>query len=343
MKKMKLLGLAVPATLTAGLLAGCGDSAEEEVVEPAGEEVANVSEEPSEPEEAEEITGEVLIDGSSTVQPIMEAITYLYNQSQSGVETVLNTSGTGGGFERFTAGETDFSNASRPIAEDEIALAEENGIEYTELELAYDGLSVVVSQENDFVEELSVEQLRQIFLADSGVTTWSDLNPEWPDEEIVIFSPGHSSGTFDYFNEVVLEEQPMKDGENVSLSEDDNTLVTGIQGNPYAIGYFGYAYYEANQDTLKVLGISQDGGEAVKPSPETIQDGTYVPLGRPLFTYVNNEALRTKPQVADFTVFALENAGEAAAQVGYVPLPAEVYQEQLDEVTNIIGAEATAE
>nr|WP_175578055.1 PstS family phosphate ABC transporter substrate-binding protein [Indiicoccus explosivorum] len=320
---MRLLKLSVPVTLAAGLLVGCG-GAEEDA---AAESTSSVS-------------GEVLIDGSSTVQPIMEAVTYMYNQENPEVETVLNTSGTGGGFERFTAGETDFSNASRPIAEDEVALAEENGIDYTELELAYDGLSVVMSQQNDFVDELSVEQLREIFLADSDAETWSDINPEWPDEEIVIFSPGHDSGTFDYFNEVILEEQPMKDGENVTLSEDDNTLVTGIQGNPYAIGYFGYAYYEANQDSLKVLGISQDGGEAVKPNPETIQDGTYTPLSRPLFTYVNNEALKNKPQVADFTIFTLENAGEAASQVGYVALPEEEYQKQLDEVKSIIGEEA---
>ncbi|AQQ54680.1 PstS family phosphate ABC transporter substrate-binding protein [Planococcus lenghuensis] len=326
MKKMKWLSLAVPLTLSAGVLAGCG---EDEAAAGAGD-----------AGETEALSGEVLLDGSSTVQPIMEAITYMYNQTQPEVETVLNTSGTGGGFERFTLGETDFSNASRPIAEDEIALAEENGIEYTELEVAYDGLSVVVSQQNDFVDELTVEQLREIFLADSGATMWSDINPDWPEEEIVIFSPGHDSGTFDYFNEVILEEQPMREDENVTLSENDNTLVTGIQGNPYAIGFFGYAYYEANQDTLKVLGISEEGGEAVLPSPETIQDGTYTPLSRPLFTYVNNEALATEPQVADFSVFILENAAEAAEQVGYVALPEEMYQEQLDTITNIIGAEA---
>lgn len=333
---MKLFGLALLFILTVGLLAACGGN---EGNTEGGTDSTSGTEGSEGSGEGQNVSGQVLIDGSSTVQPIMEAITYEYNQANSEVETVLNTSGTGGGFERFTKGETDFSNASRPIAEDEVQLAEENGIEYTELELAYDGLSVVVSQQNDFVEELTVEQLRQIFLGDSDVTTWSDINPEWPDEQIVIFSPGHDSGTFDYFNEVILEEQPMKEGENVSLSEDDNVLVTGIQGNPYAIGYFGYAYYEANQDTLKVLGISQDGGEAVKPSPETIQDGSYTPLSRPLFTYVNNEALKNKPQVADFAVFTLENAADAAKEVGYVALPEEEYQKQLDNISSIIGGE----
>ena len=344
MNKMKSFGLTLLFTLIVGLLAACGETEEEPTAAVEETEEAELAEEPAEEVEegaaedtveSEAVSGEVLIDGSSTVQPIMEAVTYEYQKEHPDVETVLSTSGTGGGFERFTAGETAFSNASRPISEEEIALAEENGIEYTELELAYDGLSVVVSQQNDFVEALSIEQLRQIFLGE--VTTWSELNPEWPEEEIVIYSPGHDSGTFDYFNEVVLEEQPMVEGENVTLSEDDNTLVTGVQSDPYAIGYFGYAYYVANQDSLKVLGISEGDGEAVKPSPETIQDGSYTPLSRPLFTYVNNEALTSEPAVADFAIFTLENAAAAAERVGYVALPEEKYQEQLDEITSLIG------
>ncbi len=174
-----------------------------------------------------------------------------------------------------------------------------------------------------------MEQLRDIFLSERGNTKWSDIDPSWPDEEIVIYSPGHDSGTFDYFNEVVLEEKPMREGEGVTLSEDDNLLVRGIQEDPYAIGFFGYAYYVANEDSLKVLAI--DGGNGpVKPSGETIQDGTYSPLSRPLFTYINAESLK-KPEVQAFTDFLLSGAAaEGAELVGYVPLPEEEYKSQLE-------------
>lgn len=201
------------------------------------------------------------------------------------------------------------------------------------LELAYDGLSVVVSAENDFAEELTIEQLKQIFLDSSDAQMWSDINPDWPEEEIKIFSPGHDSGTFDYFNEIVLEEEPMKEGENTTLSEDDNVLVRGIKDNPNAIGFFGYAYYAENEDSLKALAISEGEGEAVEPTPETIQDGSYTPLSRPLFTYVNVNAYKEKAQVRDFVEYTLNNAGKAAEEVGYVALPDEKYQEQLDMVS----------
>ncbi|MBX0358728.1 PstS family phosphate ABC transporter substrate-binding protein [Halobacillus sp. Nhm2S1] len=320
MKNFKSLALMLMFILVLGVLAACGGSEEEQAAEEG-----NTSEEGS-----EGVSGPIAIDGSSTVFPIMENLTYTYNQENPDVNVTVNASGSGGGFKKSTVGEIDLSNASRPIKEEEKATAEENGIQLEELELAYDGLSVVVSQQNDFVEELTIEQLKQIFLESSDATKWSDINPEWPEEEIKIFSPGHDSGTFDYFNEVILEEEPMKEGSNTTLSEDDNVLVRGIENDPNAIGFFGYAYYAENEDVLKVLGISEGGNEAVKPGPETIQDGSYTPLSRPLFTYVNVNAYKEKAQVRDFVEYTLNNAGKAAEEVGYVALPEDKYQEQLE-------------
>ncbi|WP_226036910.1 PstS family phosphate ABC transporter substrate-binding protein [Aquibacillus saliphilus] len=331
MKNLKVFVLAGLFIVSIGLLVACGteEATEENETNDQNSDTSDNT------ETNNELSGEIAIDGSSTVLPIMEYLTYEYNQVLPEVETALNSSGSGGGFKKSTVGEIDFSNASRPIKEEEQAIAEENGIDLHELELAYDGLSVVVSQENDFIENITIDELKQIFLADSGKTKWSEVNSEWPEEEIVIYSPGHDSGTFDYFNEVILEDKPMREGEGVTLSEDDNTLVTGITSDPYAIGFFGYAYYIANQDSLKVLGIDNGDGNPVKPNGETIQDGSYSPLSRPLFTYVNVDYLKEKPQVLDFAIYALENAGAAAEQVGYVALPDEKYQEQKDEINEL--------
>ncbi|MCP8616872.1 PstS family phosphate ABC transporter substrate-binding protein [Salirhabdus salicampi] len=306
--------------LILGVLTACGESAN-------GDGNGNEGGE-------DKLTGTVKLAGSSTVFPIMEGVLYEYNKEQPKVNTPLESVGSGGGFKKSTKGEIDFSNASRPIKDEEKAIAEQNGIELKEIVLAYDGLSVVVSQQNDFVEELSVEQLRDIFLDEARNTKWSDIDSSWPDEEIEIFSPGHDSGTFDYFNEVILEDKPMREGEGVTLSENDNVLVRGIQDNPYAIGFFGYAYYEANKDKLKVLAIDEGNG-AIQPNGDTIQDGSYSPLSRPLFTYVNTTSLKEKEEVQNFTEFLLQNAGESAERVGYVALPQAKYEEQLEEIKSI--------
>ncbi|MRH43114.1 phosphate ABC transporter substrate-binding protein PstS family protein [Aquibacillus halophilus] len=337
MKNLKVFLIAALFVLSIGLLTACGTEEETGQNEDTTEENNTAEGKETEVDNEQELSGEIALDGSSTVLPIMEFLTYEYNQVKPEVETALNSSGSGGGFKKSTVGEIDFSNASRPIKEEEIALAGENGIELYELELAYDGLSVVVSQENDFLENITIDELREIFLAESGKTKWSEVNSEWPEEEIIIYSPGHDSGTFDYFNEVVLEENPMREGEGVTLSEDDNTLVTGISSDPYAIGFFGYAYYIANEDTLKVLGIDNGDGNPVKPNGDTIQDGSYSPLSRPLYTYVNVDYLKEKPQVHDFAVYALENAGAAAEQVGYVALPQEKIQEQINAINELAG------
>jgi phosphate transport system substrate-binding protein len=233
----------------------------------------------------------------------------------------VGVSGTGGGFEKFIQGETDFSNASRPIKEEEAKSLEKAGIDYTELMLAYDGLSVVVSKENDWVEDLTVEDLKKLWIEDGTTKKWSDINPDWPDEEVVFYAPGTDSGTYDYFDEVILDEEDLVS--NATLSEDDNVLVQGIQADPNAIGFFGYAYYMANKDTLKVVKIN-----GVEPTNETIKSGKYAPLSRPLFTYVNNKSA-SEDAVKDFLKYTLENAGDMSEAVGYVPLPQEEYDKGL--------------
>jgi phosphate transport system substrate-binding protein len=274
-------------------------------------------------DEAAQVEGAVSGDGSSTVAPIMEGIVEEYAGTQPNVQVTVGVSGTGGGFEKFIQGETDFSNASRPIKEEEAAKLKEAGIDYTEFQLAYDGLSVVVSKENDWVEDLTVEDLKKLWVEDGTTKKWSDINPEWPDEEVVFYSPGTDSGTYDYFNEVILEDEDLVS--SATLSEDDNVLVQGIQADPNAIGFFGYAYYVANQDTLKAVKI---GG--VEPNNETIESGEYEPLSRPLFTYASNKALTEDPAAYDFMKYTLENAGEMAEAVGYVALPEEEYTKGLE-------------
>lgn len=275
--------------------------------------------------EAGQATGSVTGDGSSTVAPILEALVEEYAGVEPDVQVTVGTSGTGGGFEKFVQGETDFSNASRPIKEEEAASLEEAGIDYTEFLLAYDGLTVVVSQENDWVEDLTVEDLKKLWIEDGTTKKWSDINPEWPDEEVVFYSPGTDSGTYDYFNEVILEEEDLVSA--ATLSEDDNTLVQGVQGDKNAIGFFGYAYYVANKDTLKAVTI---GG--VEPNNETIESGEYAPLSRPLFTYAKNESMTDNEAAYNFMQYTIENAGEMADAVGYVAAPEEEYEKDMEEL-----------
>ena len=278
------------------------------------------------------LQGEIAIDGSSTVYPIMEAIAEEYMAQQPDVKVSVGFSGTGGGFEKFIAGETDLSNASRPIKDEEKTQLEQNKIDFTELELAYDGLSIVVNKENDFVDHLTVDELKKLWVEDGKAKKWSDIRPEWPKEEIKFYSPGTDSGTYDYFNEVILEEQPIV--ENATLSEDDNVLVQGVKGDKNAIGFFGYAYYAENQDSLKVVPIDNGNG-AVEPTHETIKNGEYAPLSRPLFTYVANQSVADKEQVADFVEFMVENAGELSEEVGYISLEDKEYDKDLEAVTQL--------
>lgn len=279
-----------------------------------------------------QLQGEVITDGSSTVFPIMEAVAEEYMATQPDVKVSVGSSGTGGGFKKFIAGDTDLANASRPVKEEETALLDEKGVKYTELKLAFDGISIVANKDNEFIDSLTVEELQKLWIDNGKVKKWSDIRPEWPNEEIKFYSPGTDSGTYDYFNEVILEEKPMV--ENATLSEDDNVLVQGVEGDKNAIGFFGYAYYAENKDKLKVISIDNGKG-AVEPTHETIKSGEYAPLSRPLYTYVANKSVAEKEQVADYTQFVIENAGELAEEVGYVSLPEEEYQKDLDKLKEL--------
>lgn len=288
------------------------------------------NEQPAQNEPAKEdakLAGEIKIDGSSTVFPITEAVAEEFSIENPDVKVPVGVSGTGGGFEKFIAKETDINDASRPIKEKEATAAKDAGVEFVELKVAFDGLSVLVNPENNWVDSLTVEELTKIWAPDSTVKTWSDVRPEWPNEEIKFYAPGTDSGTFDYFTEEI-------NGESGAIrpdftgSEDDNVLVQGISGDKNALGFFGYAYYEGNKDKLKIVPIDNGNGP-VTPTFDTIKDGSYAPLSRPLFIYVNKESLN-KPEVKEFVTFYLEIAKDITPDVGYVALPDEEYTKGLD-------------
>jgi phosphate transport system substrate-binding protein len=260
----------------------------------------------------------VRADGSSTVFPITEAVAEEFRNEHPEMRAVIGFSGTGGGFKKLAAGEIDICDASRTIKEEERAACEANGIKYIELEIAYDGLSVVVNPENDWCDCLTVEQLKAIWQPESAVSKWSDLNPEWPEEEIELFGPGTDSGTFDYFTEAIVGTAKSSRAD-YTPSEDDNMLVTGVEGSKYALGYFGYAYYAENKDRLKLLGVDAGDGKCIQPSPETVRTNTYKPLSRPLYIYVNQASL-AKPEIVEFVRYYLETVGDLVTSVGYVPL-----------------------
>ena len=273
-----------------------------------------------------ELSGRIEADGSSTVGPYTTAAAERFQGENSGVQLTVGVSGTGGGFERFCAGETDLSNASRPIEDDERAACEEKGIAFTELQVANDALTVVTNPDNDWADCLTVEQLKKIWDQGSGVKTWKDVEASWPDEEMPLYGPGTDSGTFDYFTGVINGDEG-RSRSDYAASEDDNVLVQGVAGDPGALGYFGLSYYEQNQDKLKALAV--DGGEGcVAPSAETAQNGTYTPLARPLFIYVKNSSLE-RPEVKAFLEYVLENEQEIAAAAQFVPLTDEQRQKAL--------------
>ena len=273
-----------------------------------------------------DLEGKIVVDGSSTVAPITIAADAGFRKIAPKVTVPVGISGTGGGFKRFTKGETDISDASRPIKYAEFEKCKANGVSFYEIPVAYDGLTIAVGKTNDFVEQLTVDQLKKIFLADKkdksfiNAKTWKDLNDAWPATEIKIFSPGTDSGTFDYFKEVVVgkSDSSMRD---MSVSEDDNVLVKGIAKTEGAIGFFGASYYFANQDKLKAVKIvNPESGEAIEVSAENIESGAYAPFSRPLFIYVNAKSAR-RPEVKVFVNYYLDNAAELAAKVKYVGLP----------------------
>ena len=281
--------------------------------------------------DSEGLSGSVVADGSSTVAPLAEAAAGLFAEVEPSVNVTVATSGTGGGFEKFCAGETDISDASRPIKDEEKEACAANGIEFTEVIVANDGLSIVVNPENDWAENLTVEQLAKIWAPESEgvVMSWKDVDPSFPDVPLELFGPGTDSGTFDYFTgEINGEEGASRT--DYSASEDDNVIVQGVSGSEGALGYFGLSYAEENADAIKL--VSVDG---VFPSSETVIDGTYTPLGRPLFIYVNNASYVEKPQVKAFVDFFVANDEEITAAALFIPLSESQRQTAQDELASL--------
>ncbi len=258
-------------------------------------------------------------DGSSTVYPITEAVSEEFQAQDRKTKVTVGISGTGGGFKKFCRGETDLSNASRPIKAEEIKLCSENGIEFIEIAVAYDGLAIMVNQKNNWASKITVEELKKIWepAAQGKIMRWNQIRQGWPNKEIHLFGPGVDSGTFDYFTEAIVGKAQASRGD-FTASEDDNVLVQGIITDPFALGYFGLAYYEENKDRLKLVALDAGNGP-IMPSSQTVEDATYY-LARPIFIYVSQKSLK-KPEVVRFVQFYLNEGPALASEVGYIPLP----------------------
>jgi len=310
MEKRAILGAGVLLVL---LLAGCGRGQQEG-----------------------QLSGAVHIDGSSTVYPLTEAVAEEFMKQYPGVRVTVGISGTGGGFSKFVRKETDINDASRPIRPVEDSLARQNGVEYIELPVAYDGIAIVVNPQNDWVECLTVEELRRIWEPNSTITRWNQVRPSFPDRPLNLYGAGTDSGTYDYFTAAIVGEEHASRSD-FTASEDDNVLVQGVSGDPNALGFIPLAYYEENMDKLKAVAIDDgnpDNGEGcILPSPETVNNGTYQPLSRPIFIYVNAERAND-PAVEAFVEFYLQHAAALAPEVGYVPLTAEAYELALERFRN---------
>ncbi len=268
----------------------------------------------------------VKVDGSSTVFPVTEAVAEDFQKARNGaVKVTVGISGTGGGFKKFCRGEIDVSNASRPILKKEMDDCRAAGIEYYELPVAFDALTVVINPKNSFIKSLTVADLKKLWepAAQGKVTRWSQVNPAWPDQPLKLFGPGADSGTFDYFTEAVVGKSKSSRGD-FTASEDDNVLVQGVSRDVNALGYFGYAYYAENQDKLKAVPIVNPKGQVVAPSLDAVLKGDYEPLSRPIFIYVNAKAM-DKREVRDFVEYYMKNGGALAKEVKYVPLPDKAY------------------
>lgn len=314
----RLLGAGLALTL---FVAACG---------------GNASSAPSGGSTGEPLAGEIVIDGSSTVYPISAAVAEEFQLEHPDVRVGVAFSGTGGGFKKFCSTEadaTDANNASREIKDEEAALCAAAGIEPVELKVAYDGLSIVVNPANDFVDCLTTGQLKAIWDQGSSVSTWADVDPSWPAETIELFGPGADSGTFDFFTEAINGEAK-RSRSDYTPSEDDNALVLGVANEEYGLGYFGYAYYEENADKLKLVAIDEGAG-CIDPSIETIKDGSYSPLSRPLYVYPSVQSL-ARPEVAAFFAYYLETVEDFVVEVGYVPLPEDELAETIAALENAL-------
>ncbi|HEV8340877.1 MAG TPA: PstS family phosphate ABC transporter substrate-binding protein [Candidatus Binatia bacterium] len=276
----------------------------------------------------------IQIDGSSTVFPVTEAVAEEFQKAKKGaVKVTVGISGTGGGFKKFCRGETDISDASRPILKAEIDSCKQAGIEYIELPVAFDALTVMVNPKNDWASVMTVSDLKKIWepAAQGKITNWNQVRPNWPNAPLKLFGAGADSGTFDYFTEAITGKAKASRGD-FTASEDDNVLVQGIANDRNALGFFGYAYYSENKDKLKAVGIDNGKGP-VAPSEKTVLDGTYQPLSRPIYIYVSKKAA-DKPEVREFVEFYMKNASKLVKQVKYVPLPEKVYSMGLTRLQN---------
>jgi phosphate transport system substrate-binding protein len=268
----------------------------------------------------------IQLDGSSTVFPITEAVAEEFQKASKGkVKVTVGIAGTGGGFKKFCRAETDVSNASRPILKSEIEDCKKSGVQFIELPVAFDALTVIVNPKNDWVKSLTIADLKKMWepSAQGKITTWNQIRPEWPNNPLKLFGPGADSGTFDYFTEAIVGKAKSSRGD-FTASEDDNVLVQGVANDRNALGYFGFAYYIENQKKLKAVPIVGAKG-AVGPSPKTVEDGTYQPLSRPIFIYISKKSLDSKPEVKEFVDFYLKNAPQLVKQVKYIALPQSAY------------------
>jgi phosphate transport system substrate-binding protein len=306
---LKLFAVLAPAILATLLTGACS----KESAPAAGSATGGLS----------TLSGTVRVDGSSTVAPISEAIAEEFNKVAPNARVTVGTSGTGGGFKKFMAAETDISDASRPVKPEEIEKGKAANIEYLEISIAYDGLSVVVNPSLTFIDHLTTAELKKIWEPGSTVTNWKDVRAGFPDKPMHLYGPGTDSGTFDYFTETVVGKSGAS-RPDYTASEDDNILVQGVAGDEGGLGFFGFAYYEASKGKLKLVPIDAGKGP-VAPSPATINDGTYAPLSRPLFIYINKESAK-RPEVRAFVEFYLKTVPAIAKDVGYVSLPAETYE-----------------
>ncbi len=301
-----------------GLLASCGNQTSENK------------------EGKKELTGTIKIDGSSTVYPVTEAVAEEFRTVAPKVKVTVGISGTGGGFKKFGRGETDISDASRPIKSKEAKACTENGIDYVELTVAYDGLAVLINPENDWVDFFTVEELKKLWepAAEGVIMKWSDIRNGWPNEKINLYGPDAASGTYDYFVEAIVGKKQGSRGDYLN-SSDDNVLVQGISSDKYALGFFGLAYYEENQDKLKLVAVDNGNGPVI-PTMETVSSKTYAPLSRPIFIYPNSKAVM-RAEVVEFINFYMDNAANLVQDVGYIPLPTDKYAAEKNEFTDFVA------
>jgi phosphate transport system substrate-binding protein len=320
----RILLLVLAAGLLATATAACGRS--DSASDGTNAAISNTS---------SDLSGRIEADGSSTVGPFVTAAAEDFQAQNPGVQVTVGISGTGGGFERFCAGETDLSDASRPIKDDEeVPVCKTNGIEYTEFQVANDGIAVVTNKENDWAMCLTVEQLNKIWGPDSKIDNWNQVDPSFPDQKLTLAGPGTDSGTFDFFTGVINGEEDAS-RTDYQATEDDNVTVQAVSGDKGGLGYFGLSYFEQNQDTLNDVEV--DGGSGcVAPSSQTVQDGSYTPLSRPLFVYVKNTSLQ-KPEVAAFMKYILDNQAQIAEKALFVPMTDEQAQKAESDYTAAIG------